>query len=105
MRNEHSNDHTFLLCELAAILAVLASAPMAAAQSDMHQEATATAASKKTPISSPQRLTYEHVYGNRRISVGGFAPTRMTWIDDEHYIQRESGGWQQISARTGIEAP
>lgn len=105
MRNEHSNAHTFLLCELAAILAVLASAPMAAAQADVHQEATEADASKKTPVGSRQHLTYEHVYGNRRISVGGFAPTRMTWIDDEHYIQRESGGWQQISAKSGIGIP
>ena len=32
MSNQNSGDHSFLLCELAAILAMLASAPMAAAQ-------------------------------------------------------------------------
>ncbi len=82
MKNEDSNDHSFLLCELAAILAVLASAPMAAAQTAAEPTAT-TETVKQTSQGSRQPITYDHVYGSKRLSIGGFAPTRMTWLDDD----------------------
>jgi dipeptidyl-peptidase-4 len=100
MRSESSNDHTFLLCELAAVLAMLASSPMAAAQA-ASQQTSLPDTTKGTSNSSREPITYDHVYGTKRISIGGFAPTRMTWIDDEHYVQRESSGWEKVLAETG----
>lgn len=108
MSNENSGDHSFLLCELAAILAMLASAPMASAQSNLSLESVpGIPADSAKPIvpGSLQPITYEHVYGNERISIGGFSPTRVTWLDDEFYIQRESSGWVKISAKTGDSRP
>ena len=108
MSNETSGDHSFLLCELAAILAMLASAPMAAAQTGTPQAATPKTCQETTHPAergSRERITYEHVYGNKLISIGAFSPTRITWLDDEHYIQRESSGWQKFSARTGDSSP
>lgn len=108
MSNQNTGDHSFLLCELAAILAMLASAPMAAAQ---NQTAPAvppeTAQDAVQPVEPGTRepITYDHVYGNKRISIGAFSPTRITWLDDEFYIQRESSGWVKISAKTGDTSP
>ena len=108
MSNQNSGDHSFLLCELAAILAMLASAPMAVAQNQ-----TATAVPPKTaqdaakPVEPGKReqITFDHVYGSKRISIGAFSPTRITWLDDEFYIQRKSSGWVKISAKTGDTSP
>ena len=58
MSNENSGDRSFLLCELAAILAMLASAPMAAAQTDTEQAATLeTAADATKPFKPGSCLT------------------------------------------------
>ena len=108
MRNEPSGDHSFLLCELAAILAMLAVAPMAAAQTVTPPAATPEAASdatKPSALGSRESITYDHVYGNKLISIGAFSPTRITWLDDEYYIQRESSGWKKVAARTGDSSP
>lgn len=108
MSNQNSGDHSFLLCELAAILAMLASAPMTAAQNrtepTVPPEANQDAAS---PVEHGTRepITYDHVYGNKRISMGAFSPTRITWLDDEFYIQRKSSGWEKVSAKTGDASP
>ncbi|MBC7966782.1 MAG: DPP IV N-terminal domain-containing protein [Fuerstia sp.] len=101
MSNENSGDRSFLLCELAAILAMLASAPMAAAQTS----ASTPDATKPFEPGSRERITYDHVYGNKLISLGAFSPTRITWLDDEHYIQRESSGWKKVVAKTGDSSP
>lgn len=108
MSHENSGDHSFLLCELAAILAMLAAAPMAAAQTSTDQSAKPeTAADATNPIGSGSRetITYDHVYGHKLISLGAFSPTRITWLDDEHYIQRESSGWKKVAAKTGDSSP
>ena len=103
MSNENSGDHSFLLCELAAILAMLASAPIAAAQPPAQEETQEAAEPSQTGVR--QRITYDHVYGSKRIQIGGFSPTRITWLDDENYIQRESSGWKRVSAETGDSRP
>ena len=103
MSNENSGDHCFLLCELAAILAMLASAPIAAAQPPAQEETQEAAEPSQTGVR--QRITYDHVYGSKRIQIGGFSPTRITWLDDENYIQRESSGWKRVSAETGDSRP
>ena len=108
MSNDHSGDHSFLLCELAAILAMLASAPLAAAQTVTEKAAipeTSPDATKPSGQVSREPITYDHVYGNRLISIGAFSPTRITWLDDEFYIQRESSGWKKVAAGTGDSSP
>jgi dipeptidyl aminopeptidase/acylaminoacyl peptidase len=50
-------------------------------------------------------LTWEHVYGKKRISLGGSSPLRITWLDDASYIERESQGWVKVDAATGTRAP
>lgn len=93
-----TSDRTFLLCELAAILSVLASAP--AVGDEPAPEAS-------VPASGDQRqpITYEQVYGRERLTLGGFSPFRITWLDDEHYLRRESAGWLRYSARSGAAEP
>ncbi len=108
MRNETSGDHSLLLCELAAILTMLAVAPMAAAQTVTPQATTPQAEPDVTKPSAPgsrESITYDHVYGNKLISIGAFSPTRITWLDDEYYIQRESSGWKKVAAKTGDSSP
>lgn len=108
MSNQNSGDHTFLLCELAAILAMLASVPMAAAQTSSGKAATPETspdATEASDLGSREPITYDHVYGNKLISIGAFSPTRITWLDDEYYIQRQSGGWKKVEASTGDSSP
>ena len=50
-------------------------------------------------------ITFDHVYGEKRLSLGGGPPQRLTWIDDESYIQRDGNGWVKISAKSGEKAP
>lgn len=103
MSDNSSSDHSFLLCELAAILAMLASTPMAVAQDRQTDVAPGPPSTNGDIEREP--VTYDHVYGRKRISVGGFSPTRITWIDDDHYIQRDSAGWMRYSAQSGESQP
>jgi len=108
MSNQNSGDHSFLLCELAAILAMLASAPMAAAQNRTASTAlpeSAQNAARSIESAPRQPITYDHVYGNKKISIGGFSPTRITWLDDEFYILRENSGWVKVAAKSGDASP
>jgi len=103
MSDNSSSDHSFLLCELAAILAMLAAAPMAAAQNSTSESSLEVPPASQPD--APQPITYDHVYGSKRISVGGFSPIHITWLDDEFYIQRDSDGWNRYSAKTGDSSP
>ncbi len=108
MSNHNSSDHSFLLCELAAILAMLASAPMAAAQNQPESNdlpETAHDAAKPIEPATREPIGYDHVYGSKKISIGGFSPTRITWLDDESYILRETSGWVRVAAKTGDTTP
>ena len=103
MGDNTSSDHSFLLCELAAILAMLASSPLAIGQDSSSEVPQETSPGTRSDVR--ESITYDHVYGNRRISVGGFSPTRITWLDDESYIQRDSDGWGKYSAKSGDRRP
>lgn len=46
-------------------------------------------------------ITFDHVYGEKRLSLGGGPPQRLTWIDDESYIQRDGDGWVKVAAKSG----
>lgn len=46
-------------------------------------------------------LTWDHVYGAKRLSLPTASPVRLTWRDDESYLQREAEGWRKIDAKTG----
>jgi len=98
MPSAPGSDRSFLLCELATILAVMASVPVVA-----DEPAKQAPASSGTDSREP--ITFDHVYGSKRITIGGFSPFRITWIDDENYIRRESSGWQIVHARTGDSSP
>lgn len=53
------------------------------------------------------RITLESLYSpdsDRRVSYSGPTPSRLTWVDDEHYVQRPSRadqGWLRVDAVTG----
>ncbi len=94
MQSDSAYDRSFLLCELAAVLAVMASAPLAAAE-PIPSEALTGQTSEREPI------TFEHVHGSKKLSIGGYPSTRITWLDDDRYLVRESTGWNLISAETG----
>ena len=49
-------------------------------------------------------LTWDHVYGAKRISLPPATPVRLTWLDDESYLQREAEGWRKIDAKTGTSS-
>ncbi len=70
----------------------------AAAAQNLPGQQTAAATDRREPI------TWDHVFGINRISVGGSSPVRYTWISDDDYIVRESSGWKRIVARTGESA-
>ena len=82
---------------------MLASSPLAIGQDSSSEVPQETSPGTRTDVR--ESITYDHVYGNRRISVGGFSPTRITWLDDESYIQRDSDGWGKYSAKSGDRRP
>ncbi len=99
MPTENGQERCFFVCELATILAMLASAPAISAAPAAENETPADNQAAQSVTQEP--LTFEHVYGSKRISLGGFDSERITWLDDERYLQRESTGWKMISARSG----
>ena len=52
-----------------------------------------------------EAITYEHVYGSKRISSGRGSRVRRTWIDDSAFIVRDREGWQLIDAESGDASP
>ena len=97
MQPESGLDRSFLLCELAAILAFMASAPLVALEPTI-SDPDPGQSTKREPI------TYELVHGSKRLSLGGFPSSNVTWLDDEKYLQRESAGWKVVDAATGQQA-
>ena len=96
MQPDSTHDRPFFLCELAAILAVMATAPLVA---------PASAQEDKAPENGPREaISYEHVYGSRRLSLGGFPADRIQWLDDDRYLHRSVNGWMAITAESGEEA-
>jgi len=87
-------NRSFLFHVFAAVLTTLVNVQLLA-----DERSTGTPSAQGTASREP--ITWDHVYGAKRISLGGIPSTRVTWIDDEHYIQRESSGWQKVSAKTG----
>lgn len=93
MQPDSALDRPFFLCELATILAVMASAPLA----------TSAAGQEQQPVETNEReaITYDHVYGSKRLSLGGFPSDRLQWIDDERYLHRDTTGWKTVTAESG----
>lgn len=85
-----------ILCELAAILSVLASSPLLA-EPPASNEARPTA-------DEPQPITYDHVYGKDRITVGGRPMSKVTWLDSQNYVQKTPTGWKKTHAASGDES-
>ena len=52
-----------------------------------------------------QRLTYDDVYGKKRLNLDGSPVGGLRWIDDEHYIQRKDDQTLRVHARTGRTEP
>jgi dipeptidyl-peptidase-4 len=48
-------------------------------------------------------ITFAHVYGNKRISVGRSQVPRLRWASDSQFIQRKQSGWVLVDAPTGDE--
>lgn len=97
MHQESTPERSFALCEIAAILTMLSSA------SFMVGHAAAQSADAGATILQ-QPLTYELVHGEKRISLGGPAPTQITWLDDDRYLQPKSTGWKVTHAISGEES-
>lgn len=49
-------------------------------------------------------LTWEHVYGSQRIVLPNATPLRVTWLDENSYLQRDADGWQKVAAATGVRS-
>jgi len=94
MQTELTQDRPFLLCELATILAMMASAPLASA-------GPGTQDAPPGENNQQQTLTYKEVHGAKRLSLGGFPSSRIHWLDDDRYLMRETAGWKVISADNG----
>ncbi|MEO1535637.1 MAG: DPP IV N-terminal domain-containing protein, partial [Planctomycetota bacterium] len=48
-----------------------------------------------------RRITYDNLYGDDRVSLGG-SPTRVSrWVDDDHFLQRKEGDLFKVHAGTG----
>lgn len=54
--------------------------------------------------STREPLTWDHVYGAKRLALPAAAPVRLTWLDDKSYLQREAEGWRRIDAKTGTRS-
>lgn len=67
-------------------------------------EAPASTAGGAT-TAAPEPITWDHVYGSKRIRGGRTGATRYHWISETSFIQRGRDGWQQIDARTGEARP
>lgn len=59
----------------------------------------------QTVADDREPITWDHVYGTKRISVGGGSPVRYTWISDKEYLVRESSGWTRFNAVSGESSP
>jgi hypothetical protein len=46
-------------------------------------------------------ITFAHVYGNKRISVGRSQVPRLRWASDSQFIQRKQSGWVLVDAPHG----
>lgn len=58
------------------------------------------------PLASRKLLTYEAVYGPRKVSFSGTYARGLKWLPDgEHYLQREGDVLQRVVAATGVAAP
>ena len=92
MQSDSTHDRPFFLCELATILAVMASAPLGQAVGQDHK-----------PVDSNEReaITYDLVHGSKRLSLGGYPADRLQWIDDDRYLQRDTTGWKTVTAESG----
>lgn len=51
-----------------------------------------------------QRLTWDHVYGRKKVVVRDPAPKKFQWLDDRYLLQRDFN-WQKIDADTGESQP
>lgn len=85
-----------ILCELAAILSVLAASPLLAEN--------AAPGDAKSAADEPQPITYEHVYGKERITIGGRPMPKVTWVDADHYILKTPTGWKKTHAASGVQS-
>jgi dipeptidyl-peptidase 4 len=54
------------------------------------------------PLDDREPITYEHVYGSKRIRSGTPSRSRYTWISDSHFLQREKDEWKLVDAVTGV---
>lgn len=61
---------------------------------------TAKERSPSTADDQRESITWDHVYGTKRISMASGAPERYTWISDHEYVSRDSSGWKKINALT-----
>ena len=81
MQSSPEKMRSILPVALAAVLILQFNFPLVA-------DELSTVEQKSSGTDSREPITYDHVYGSKRISLGGFPSTRVTWIDDDHYIQR-----------------
>jgi dipeptidyl-peptidase-4 len=66
-----------------------------------HISPAQTPASASTDNSLQQPLTFELVHGPKRLNLAGAPPAKLTWLDDNRWIQPASTGWEIIAAADG----
>jgi len=55
-------------------------------------------------LEHPKRITWDHVYGRKKIVIRDPAPRNFRWLDDRRLLRQEAS-WETIDADTGETAP
>lgn len=84
---------------------LIASLLLAVAASNSCPAAPQTPPDTSTIPTPPQPLTFELVHGQQRLNLSGAPPAKLTWLDDQRWIQPTADGWQVVSAADGISTP
>ncbi|MCA9084654.1 MAG: DPP IV N-terminal domain-containing protein, partial [Planctomycetaceae bacterium] len=53
----------------------------------------------------PETITWDHVYGLKKISISDPAPRNFEWMNDSEYVQQTSDGWQVVNGTTNQSRP
>jgi len=64
-----------------------------------------TAAPALADQSLRKPLTFELVHGPERLNLAGAPPAKLTWLDDNRWIQPSANGWEIIAAADGTRGP
>jgi dipeptidyl-peptidase-4 len=59
-----------------------------------------------TAAAQDKLLTIDDLYDPaKRVNFNGTPPVGLSWLDDQHYLQRRDGQWLKVEAQSGQTAP